>query len=79
MKVEFKRLTADWPTGCWKGLGHGVIESRQKIRPKSFFILFQNGTRLLRQFEKILPMVTFDFAKFARAEPVVLRACQPKT
>jgi len=46
--------------------------------PQVFFTLFQNGTKLPRQSEKILPMVTFIFAKFAGAEPVVPQEFQPK-
>jgi len=60
-------------------MGQAVVEFSRKSKPKSFSISFQNGTKLPRQSEKILPMMTFDFAKFAEAEPVVPRECQPKT
>jgi len=64
--------------GSRERMGHAVVEFCRKSEPKGFFILFQNGTKLPRQSEKILPMVTFIFAKFAGAEPVVPRECQPK-
>jgi hypothetical protein len=72
------KIQAGLPMGCGKGLGHAVVEFRRESKPKGIFILFQNGTKLPRQSEKILPMVIFIFAKFAGAEPVVPRECQPK-
>ena len=65
--------------GLWERMGQAVVEFCRESKPKSFFILFQNGTKLPRQSGKILPMMTFVFAKFAEAKPVVPRECQPKT
>jgi hypothetical protein len=65
--------------GYGKGWGKRWLNSPVNPSQKSFSISFQNGTTLPRQFEKILPMMMIVFAKFAGAEPVVLRECQPKT
>jgi len=48
-----------------------VVEFCRNPGQKSFFTLFGKRTTLLRQFEKMLSVVTFVFAKLAGAEPVV--------
>jgi hypothetical protein len=45
--------------GLRERMGQAVAEFCRKSKPKAFFILFQNGTKLPRQSGKILPMVTF--------------------
>ena len=75
--AEFKN-SGRLADGLRERMGHAVVEFCRESKPKSFFILFQNGTKLPRQSEKILPMVTFIFAKFAGAEPVVPQEFQPK-
>jgi hypothetical protein len=75
--AEFKN-SGRLADGLRERMGQAVAEFCRESRSKSFFIVFQNGTKLPRQSEKILPMVTFIFAKFAGAEPVVPQEFQPK-
>jgi len=73
------KIQAGLPMGYGKGWGKRWLNSAGNPGQKSFFTLFGKRTTLLRQFEKMLSVVTFVFAKLAGAEPVVPRACQPKT
>jgi hypothetical protein len=59
-------------------MGQMMIEFCRESKLKSFFILFGKRTKLVHQFEKMPPVVTFIFAKLARAEPAFPRECQPK-